>query len=139
MIIAIPIFGTRISPRFDCAVNLLIVTTRDDEISSREENSMEQLPWCKRIEILVQKEVDTVLCGGIRRCDFFLLTNAGMNVYAGLTGEVDSILHSFLAGEIIGDGLDKASVFRRQDWSGRGRDQKGPRRRGRGKRNEPRR
>ena len=139
MIIAIPIFESRISPRFDCAANLLILTAHDDEISSREEISLRRLPWCQRIELLIQKKVDNILCGGIRRCDFFLLSNAGINVYAGLAGEIDGVLNAFLAGQISGGGFDKPPVFRRPGWPGRGRAQKGPRRQGPRKSNEPRR
>jgi hypothetical protein len=77
------------------------------------------------------------LCGGIRRCDFFLVANIGINVYAGLTGEADHILNSFLAGNITAVEIDEKHAFQIGGWSGRRRNQTGPHRWGRGKSKEP--
>jgi predicted Fe-Mo cluster-binding NifX family protein len=139
MVIAIPTFGSGISPRFDCAVDLLVVTTHDREIVDRREISLLHLPWCQRIEILIQNEVNTILCGGIRRCDYFLLNNAGIEVKAGLMGEVETVLQSFVAGESVGDRFQQSPGFRRPGWSGHGRKWGGSNRYGRGKHNKSRR
>jgi len=117
----------------------LVVTTRNQEIVNREEISLLPLPWCRRIEILIQHKVDTILCGGIRRCDFFLLHNTGINVQAGLTGEVDTVLRSFLTEGPVGVGFNGVTAFHRPGWFGSGGARTGFNRRGRGKNNKSRR
>jgi predicted Fe-Mo cluster-binding NifX family protein len=63
---------------------------------------MELLHWRRRLGLLKKKQVDLLLCGGIRRRDCFSLINAGIDIRAGLMGEVDDILQAFLRGEVLG-------------------------------------
>ncbi len=105
MKVAIPIFRTRVSPRFDYATRLLVFEIQKDVIVSREEISLEHLPWRYRIVFLVSQNVDVVLCGGIRRCDYFLLINAGIEVCAELVGETDDVLNDHLKGKISHGGF----------------------------------
>jgi len=102
MRLALPKFGQRISPRFDCAARLLIVEVQGGAIQSRREESMEDLHRRYRIGLLLKRKVDVLLCGGIRRCDYFSFVNAGIDVYTGLMGEAEDILEAFLKGRIPG-------------------------------------
>lgn len=100
MIVAIPIFGTRISPRFDCAPHAVLFDLAEGTIRDRREESIAHLHWRSRITFLVERKVDVLLCGGIRRCDFFFLAEYGIDVHPGLVGAVDDVLNAFIRGEI---------------------------------------
>jgi len=83
MKIAAALFGEEISPRFDCCTGLLV---RDE---GGHEVRLDLRGWTAgaRVEELVRRKPDCLLCGGIRRCDLFLLTECGIRVIDGLTGE----------------------------------------------------
>lgn len=100
MRIAMPIFGTRVSPRFDIARRLLIVDLADGAVKERQEVSFEIQPPLKRILFLKEQGVDTLLCGGIRRCDYFMIDEMRISIYASLIGEVEEILSSFIDGSL---------------------------------------
>jgi predicted Fe-Mo cluster-binding NifX family protein len=123
MRIAIPVFGTKISPRFDCAGNVLMVDVTDGSVTARRLESIEPFRWRHQINALRERGVEVMLCGGIRRCDYLLLVRVGINVYAGLVGEVEDILAAFLRGEIANEEPGKISrrkqVRRRRGSRGR--------------------
>jgi predicted Fe-Mo cluster-binding NifX family protein len=119
MNIAIPTFGSRVSPRFDLAARLLIVKIQGSEIADRREHNLERLYGCQRIGFLRAQNVDLVLCGGIRRSEYFWIVDAGIEVFAGLMGEVDDILDAFLKGDI--SARAPAGVFAGRNRSGSGR------------------
>jgi predicted Fe-Mo cluster-binding NifX family protein len=109
MLIAIPTFGSRISPRFDCAATLMIAEILESSITDRREEPIGHMQCHDRIAFLKSRNIDVVLCGGIRRCDFYYLTDAGIDVCPGLFGEAEHILEAFSNGEIslkgIGGGM----------------------------------
>jgi predicted Fe-Mo cluster-binding NifX family protein len=100
MRIAIPVFGSKISPRFDCAGHMLMVEVTDGSVAGRWMEAIEPFRWRQQLNALKEKGVEVMLCGGIRRCDHFQLISIGVRVHAGLVGEVDDILAAFLRGEI---------------------------------------
>ncbi len=82
MKIVAALFGQEISPRFDCCVGLLVC----DEESERQ---LDLRGWTvgERLEEVIKIMPDCLLCGGIRRCDLYVLNECGINVWDGLTGE----------------------------------------------------
>lgn len=123
MLVVIPTFGTRISPRFDCAPRLVFFDLHENTIRDRREESVGHLHWRKRIALLVDRKVDVLLCGGIRRCDFFFLVESGIDVRAGLVGIVDDVLDAFMRGDISRietGGFSIAPGSRRRRGAGRG-------------------
>jgi predicted Fe-Mo cluster-binding NifX family protein len=123
MRIAIPVFGTKISPRFDCAGNVLMVDVTDGSVTGRRLETIEPFRWRQQINALKEKGVEVLLCGGIRRCDYMMLVRIGINVCAGLVGEVDDIIDAFLRGEIA---AEKTGEF---SWHMHARRRRGSRRR----------
>lgn len=65
MKIAIPIFGPRVSPRFDCAPGLLLFTLERGKVVDREELPL--IPWDPwlRMEKLKEMNIQALICGGI--------------------------------------------------------------------------
>jgi predicted Fe-Mo cluster-binding NifX family protein len=104
MNIAIPVFGSRVSPRFDGAASFLLIRVEDGIVRERAERPMYDTQGWRRIEILAGNKVDVLLCCGIRQCDYYSIANAGIDVYPGLMGETEEVLEAFLKGEISRNG-----------------------------------
>ena len=100
MKIAIPTFGTRVSPRFDCAQEIAIVTVDEGRHSERLQLAASDWPPHERIHRLLQLGVDTVICGGIDRWSVASLQSAGVTVYGWVTGEVEDALSALLQGDL---------------------------------------
>lgn len=100
MLIAIPVFGTRVSPRFDITRKFLVIDIEDGRVTGRQEASFDSQPPLRRILFLKEQGVDTLLCGGIRRCDYFMIDEMRISIYASLIGEVEEILSSFIDGSL---------------------------------------
>lgn len=100
MRLAIPTFGTRISPRFDCAPGLLLIEIDRGRITRRTEESLNGIPAWERIPYLAKRQVEVILAGGIRRCDYHAAQEEGLKVHAGFMGEAEEILRRYLAGTL---------------------------------------
>jgi predicted Fe-Mo cluster-binding NifX family protein len=100
MKVAIPTFGDRVSPRFDCAKTFLIVTLQRDEIAGREELSAADWAPRDRINRLVDLGVDTVICGGIDRWSADSLLRAGIGLHGWISGSIAESLDSLRHGEL---------------------------------------
>ena len=122
MIVGIPVFGNRVSPRFDGAPALLLVDVSNGDVTPNKERSMIDARGWQSAEFLKSRRVEVLLCGGIRRCDYFSILDSGIEVYPGLMGEVDEILDTFLRGELTrGDLCGHAESPRSQRRRCRGR------------------
>lgn len=100
MKIAIPVFGTRVSPRFDCAQVFLLVTLDGGRTTDRQELAAGEWAPHERINRLVEQGATAVICGGIDWWSAASLHSAGISVHHGVTGEVDHALAAWLRGEV---------------------------------------
>lgn len=48
----------------------------------------------------MQRGVDTLICGGIGGGAINALSNAGIKVYGGVSGDVDTAVNDFIAGKL---------------------------------------
>jgi predicted Fe-Mo cluster-binding NifX family protein len=103
MKIAIPTFATRVSPRFDCAQSVLVVTVDDGDASERRELSAGDWAPHERVDRLLELGVDTVICGGIDCWSVASLQSAGVTVYGWITGEIEDALAALLQGNLDSD------------------------------------
>jgi predicted Fe-Mo cluster-binding NifX family protein len=100
MRVAIPIFGARISPRFDFAPALLLLTLENGEVKAREEVSLSPgNPW-RRVEKLKEFSVETLICGGIDCHSRRMLENNRIRVIPWIAGEAEEVLDYFLNGSL---------------------------------------
>jgi predicted Fe-Mo cluster-binding NifX family protein len=119
--VAIPTFGTRVSPRFDCARAILVVAIDDGKPTEREEFTASGWAPHERIDKLLELGVDTVVCGGIDRWSAESLQSAGVTVYGWVTGEIDGALAALLRGDLDSEAMMEAGGrrgcrrFRRND------------------------
>jgi predicted Fe-Mo cluster-binding NifX family protein len=100
MQVAVPAFGDRVSPRFDCAVAFLVVTIDQGEIVARHELDASHWAPHERINRLVGLGVDVLLCGGIDRWSSESLRSVGISLVRSVTGPIDENLELFLRGEL---------------------------------------
>jgi predicted Fe-Mo cluster-binding NifX family protein len=96
MRIAIPIFGTRISPRFDCALSFGMFDAEGKRIIESRTISCEGWRDIERVSKLKDLGVDALICGGLPNHLLGILTNSGIKVVPWIAGNVDEALALFL-------------------------------------------
>lgn len=108
MKIAIPMFHTKISPRFDQTQGFVLLETQNAGVVVR--NNLETKGWSviAKMKQLVDLEVEVLICGGIDRASLQYLSFNGIKIYSWVTGEVDDAVTCFLdnrmkPGIILGD------------------------------------
>ena len=103
MRVALPLFGTDLSPRFCFASEVLIVTQdgrNGGETQPREKLSLDGLGWPDRLERLAARHVDVLLCGGFPRVFLDRATGLGIQVQVGLGGDAERVLDAFRRGAL---------------------------------------
>jgi predicted Fe-Mo cluster-binding NifX family protein len=119
MRLAIPTFGSRISPRFDCAHKILLVDIKGGKLVGRKEIDvgLDVSQWypLSHVNRLYKLKTDMVICGGICNRDYYGLSNDGIGVIPLVFGEVEEVLKAFLNGDLVG------SPFRVRSTRHRGR------------------
>ena len=99
--IAIPAFDDRVSPRFDCARTVLVLTMGEDRVEpERVEHNASDWPLQNRIAKLLEFGVDTVICGGIDRWSVGALQSVGITVYGWVAGGIEDALAALLQGDL---------------------------------------
>jgi len=100
MKIAIPLFGSRVSPRFGCEPEILIVDIKERKEINRQKFSTAGLGIPQRISLLSSLSVDTLICGGIDVFCLRSLSGRGFQIIPGVIGEADEVLRYFLSGKL---------------------------------------
>jgi predicted Fe-Mo cluster-binding NifX family protein len=103
MKIAIILFETRISPRFDCApAFMLICTDRGGrEITEKSEISFQGSNYIERINQLKTAGADVVICGGISKDMLELLKANKIKVIPWVTGDAQKALQVFINRKLV--------------------------------------
>jgi predicted Fe-Mo cluster-binding NifX family protein len=98
MKVAIPLFRDRISPRFDVCPEIWIVELNNGEVINQEKWPLGRFNLQQRIDQLISKGVDQVICGGIDSFCMDHLGNRGINVIHNVVGEAGEALSFFIKG-----------------------------------------
>ena len=100
MKLAMPVFGERVSPRFDCAASFLVADVQEGRFVERHE--FEAVDWAphERINRLIQLGVNTVICGGIDRWSAESLRSVGITLYGWISGSIEDTLAALLRGDL---------------------------------------
>ena len=99
-IVAVPIFGTRISSRLDCADNLMLYTTSGLNIQDREKIRLVSNNALDKIQIISSVKPDVIICDGITEMYKNQLEERKIKVIPWIRGEVEEILVQYLKGEL---------------------------------------
>jgi len=97
--IAVATFGTRVSPRFDCAQTVLVVTVDEGRPSAYQELRASDWAPHERINKLLELGVEVVVCGSIDQWSVESLRSAGVTIYGWVVGEVEDALAALLRGD----------------------------------------
>ena len=102
MKIAIPIFGTRISPRLDCAKKILLIKIeeKDRKVLSFEEKEFQTVEAGENIEFYLSNEIEVVICGAISIEMQAFLVKHEIRVISWVTGEAQKALDLFIEGKL---------------------------------------
>ena len=98
--IAIALFGSRVSPRFDCAPRFRFVELDNGTINSSREVYTENFNAAERISKLRELGVTTLICGGIDMVSAGQLDYHGVKIYSWITGQADDALECLLQGKL---------------------------------------
>jgi len=102
MKIALFLFGSRVSPRFDCAPSLMFVTTnKKNEVVERNEKTIKRKNQIEIFNLLKASNVDAVICGGISQDMLELLKGNNTEVIAWVSGDAQQALELFLRGKLL--------------------------------------
>lgn len=100
MRIAVLTFGTRVSPRFDHAPELLLVEERGGQVTGTQRIRTDRWHPAERVGRLSDLQVDVLICGGISGFLARQLDLAQIEVYSWVTGEAEDALRCLLAGQL---------------------------------------
>jgi predicted Fe-Mo cluster-binding NifX family protein len=100
MKIAVPLFGSRIAPRYDCARSLLLVEMEDGRVTGRRTVPMPDSNPFQRARALIDLGVKVLICGGIDGFSQNEFSARGVSVIGWVTGEAGDALEAFLRGDL---------------------------------------
>lgn len=100
MLLAIPIFKSRISPVFDFSTNALIVKIEQGQEKDRSEIDLAGLLPQARVERLKSVGVNSLVCASISLPLQRMLVVAGIDVIPGVVGAVDEVLRAYKKGNL---------------------------------------
>ena len=100
MKIAIPLFNTRVSPRFDFAPKILVATVDGRQVADRETYSLINLNPIRRSSLLSDLGVNIIICGGISSFSQRLIKANAITIIPMVQGEVEKVLDLFIKGNL---------------------------------------
>jgi len=137
MIVAIPLFGDSVAPRFGFADKALIATISENGVDREETIHLVEGGLFELLGQLRGMGVEVLLCGGFNRRFVPLAESMGFSIYAGLSGHYHQILESFVRGDRmptafcegkgLGQGKGKAKCLTRSGGNRSSRNRRGGR------------
>ncbi|MGB9630070.1 MAG: NifB/NifX family molybdenum-iron cluster-binding protein [Thermodesulfobacteriota bacterium] len=100
MKIAIPIFGNRVSPRFEFSPEIWFIEVERGEVLGEERLSTTNLNLPQRLEQITSNGVDKIICGGIDVFARNQLASKGIDVIQDVIGEAEVVLELFIRGKL---------------------------------------
>lgn len=100
MRVAIPVFGARVSPRFDCAPSLLLFTVENGKVLDRGEVLLTHWDVGQRLERLRELDIQALICGAIDGHSAQVLKAHQIQVTAWVAGEAEEAMKSFIRGDL---------------------------------------
>lgn len=98
MRVAIPLFGTRVSPRCLYSDKTLLVKVTDGRVASRQTIDTTDMSEEQRLARLVDLGIDTFVCGAVEDDFIEKADSYGIRVICDVAAEVDEILSALVGG-----------------------------------------
>ena len=96
MTTAIALFGERISPRFDCTLNFMVITSSESSITEQHTETIRDHMPILKVRRLADLKVDTLICGGIDESSREQLRAHGIKVLSNLKGNADDAVSCYI-------------------------------------------
>ncbi|MBW2039038.1 MAG: hypothetical protein JRI46_05490 [Deltaproteobacteria bacterium] len=96
MKVAIPLFGTRVSPHFSSSPEVLIAEVKGREILEVKRGLWEGMSSMERMQRLQAWKVEVVICGGIAQTCRSQLRARGIEVIYNQMGEAEEVLRQWV-------------------------------------------
>ena len=96
MTTAIALFGSRISPRFDCAQDFMLITSSDNTVTEQHTETIRDQMSIMKVRRLADLKVDTLICGGIDESSREYLRSYGIKIIANMKGKVNEAVSCYL-------------------------------------------
>jgi len=100
MKIAIPLFGNRISPRFDFSPEMWIIDVEGGKVVGQEKLPTANLNLPQRLEQITLNGVNKVICGGMDGFCQNQLGSRGIDVVQDVIGEAEIVFDLFMRGRL---------------------------------------
>jgi predicted Fe-Mo cluster-binding NifX family protein len=98
--VAVPLFGSRVSPRFDLCPEIWVVEIHEGRIATETRVSTGHLTCRERIDQLTLLGTTEMVCGGIDPMCLQQISDRGIRVFPNVAGEARTALGLFLKGKI---------------------------------------
>ena len=99
MIVAVPLFGQEVAPRFGFAESFLVAEIENEQVVRADLIATEFRGWVNRLSELRNLGVEVILCGGFNRAFLPLAEDLGIHVMAGLAGDAHRAVEAFSRGD----------------------------------------
>jgi predicted Fe-Mo cluster-binding NifX family protein len=103
MIVAVPVYGNEVAPRFGEATELVVAQAYEGRIHSIRRVSLGTQGTEQIYSLVVSLRPHAVICGGIRRSLQRLLEREHIAVFWGVIGRAEDALNLYLAGRLRPD------------------------------------
>lgn len=98
--IAIPLFGTRVAPRFRHATEILLAHIVSGRVVMKKVVPTMEMGMTQRLNFLADREVDTLVCGGLDPSFLESAVDMGIRVVNNVAGEAGEVLNELAAGTL---------------------------------------
>lgn len=95
-IIALPVFGERISPLLDEARKFSVITVNNDTIVERTIVEIDEQSPFIRIERLKEMGATVIICGAVSETLARFIVERELHLYSWLTGTIDEIVEDYI-------------------------------------------
>jgi len=121
MRIAILIFEDRVSPRFDCAPEAMIVEENSGREVNRKRLNLDSPEPAARVARLKEEDVEVVICGNIDVYSERMVLSSGLDLIPWVTGNAEDALSTMLRGDLYPGVILDASGHRKRWRVAKGR------------------
>ncbi|MEN8191322.1 MAG: hypothetical protein ABFS12_00815 [Bacteroidota bacterium] len=98
--IAIPIFGSRISPRLDYTESMQLITIEEGSVNNRETIKLITHNRLEKINMLIRIHPNVIICDGVSDLSYEKLITNNIKVFPWIHGEVDAVIGKYLNGKL---------------------------------------
>jgi len=110
MKVAIPVFGLQVSPRCDCAPEILFVEFENGKIISRKMASMEGLNSLQRLRTISTSGVTVLVCGAVTGFYQRMLDSFGIQIMHAEGMTIDALLERIRGSSMPRQGRGKMKI-----------------------------